>query len=121
MVLLLDDDHTFRTALSELLQGDGHPVRAFRSPSELPPLAEFPAMAAVITDYQLQDCEDGLSFAKRFNVVQPNVPVLIVTAYASDHLTRSVAAAPYLSLLAKAVRYDDLHQLVHERVENPTA
>ena len=116
MVLLLDDDDTFRTALSELFEGDGHPVRAFRSLADLPPLAELPPFAAVITDYQLQDYEDGLSFATRFNATQPTVPVIIVTAYESDHLARSVAAAPYLSLLRKPVRYDDLHQLLHERV-----
>jgi DNA-binding NtrC family response regulator len=115
MVLLLDDDDTFRTGLSELLQDDGHAVRAHGSFTELPPLAELPAVAAVITDYQLKDAEDGLSFARRFHAAHPSVPVIIVTACASDHLEQSVDRAPYLSLLRKPLQYDELHQLLHER------
>lgn len=116
MVLLLDDDDAFRTGLGELLEQDGHPVRAFRSLADLPPLTELAPVAAVITDYQLSDQENGLSFATRFHAAQPTVPVIILTAFGSDYLTRSVAAAAYLSLLRKPVHYDDVHQLLHQRV-----
>ncbi len=115
-VLLIDDDDTFRAALEELLKGDGHPVHAVGSLPELPDVAELSAVAAVVTDYELKDKETGLGFAKRFNAIQPTVPVIIVTAYASGDLTRSVAAASYLSLLRKPIRYDDLHDLIHQRV-----
>jgi len=46
MVLLLDDDDVFRSALSELLQDDGHAVRAYGSITELPDLAELPIIVA---------------------------------------------------------------------------
>lgn len=112
-VLLLDDDETFRTALSELLRDDGHTVQAFGSIAELPPLSELPAPAALISDYQLGRGEDGLSFAQRFNGVHPAVSVILVTAYASDYLTQTVTTLPYLSLLRNPLPYEDLHRLLH--------
>lgn len=113
MLLLLDDDDGFRGALGDLLSEDGHSVRAFRSIGEMPPLEQLPAPAALITDYELGDSEDGLSFARRFNDVHPGVPIIIVTAYHSEHLAQSVADTPYLSLLHKPVRYEELHELLH--------
>jgi len=114
-VLLLDHDDAFRTALSDLLGDDGHPVCAYGSITELPPLARLTPPAALTTEYELADREDGLSFARRFNAVHPNVPVIILTAYLSVHLEQSVAAAPYLSLLRKPCRYEELHELLHRR------
>jgi DNA-binding NtrC family response regulator len=113
-VLLLDPDDAFRTALSDLLQDDGHPVCAYGSIAELPPLARLLPPEALTTDYELADREDGLSFARRFNAVHPYVPVIIVTAYSSVHLEQSVAVTPYLSLLRKPVPYEELHRVLHQ-------
>ena len=121
-VLVLDDDDVFRTALSELLADDGHPVLAFRSIAELPPLDALAAPAALITDYQLGTGENGLSFAARFNAAHPNLAVILVTAYASDYVTQTVAALPYMSLLRKPLQYEELHRLLHAaRVSSPEA
>ena len=113
MVLLLDDDETFRTALRELLHDDGHAVRAYGSIGELPPLPELPPPAAMIIDYQLGGGENGLSFAQRFHAAHPDAPVILVTAFATDYLTQAVAALPYVSLLRKPLHYEDLHRLLH--------
>jgi DNA-binding NtrC family response regulator len=112
-VLVLDDDDVFRTALSELLADDGHAVLAFRSIAELPPLDELADPAALITDYQLGTGEDGLGFAARFNAAHPDVPVILVTAYASDYVTDTAAALPYMTLLRKPLQYEELHRLLH--------
>jgi two-component system nitrogen regulation response regulator GlnG len=114
MILLVDDDETFRSALGELLRDDGHSVQAYGSIAELPPLPELPAPAALIADYQLGRGEDGLSFARRFNAAHPTVPVILITAFASDYLTQAAAAMPYLSLLRKPLPYEDLHRLLHQ-------
>ncbi len=114
MLLVLDDDDEFRTALSELLHDHGHPVSDYRSPADVPPLAQLPPISAVITDYEFGGGEDGLSFARRFNGTHPGIPVIMLTAYFSNHLEQSVAAAPYLSLLRKPLRYEDLHRVLHD-------
>ena len=113
MLVLLDDDDGFRSALGDLLSEDGHSVQAFRSVWEMPPLEQLPPPAALITEYEVGDSEDGLGFARRFHAVHPDVPIIIVSAYLSEHLVQSVADTPYLSLLRKPVRYEELHELLH--------
>lgn len=114
MVLLLDGDETFRTALSELLRDDGHNVQGYGSIAEMPPLPELTPPAALVTDYQFGQGEDGLSFARRFTAVHPDVPIILLPAYASDYLTQTVATMQYLSLLRKPLLYEDLHRLLHQ-------
>jgi two-component system nitrogen regulation response regulator GlnG len=115
MVLLLDDDEGFRTALGELLREDGHSVRAYGSITEMPPLDEITGPAALITDYQLGGSEDGLAFAQRFHAAHPRVPVILATAFATDYLTQAVDALPYVSLIRKPLDYGHLHTLLHTR------
>jgi DNA-binding NtrC family response regulator len=113
-VLLIDDDDAFRSGLRALLEEDEHTVVDFGSLAALPALKTFTTVGALITDYQLRNgSESGVDFARRFHAAHPDVPIVIVTAYASEHLARTVTEAPYLSLLRKPVRYDDLHALLH--------
>jgi CheY-like chemotaxis protein len=69
----------------------------------------------VITDYQLDGGEDGLSFARRFNAAYPGIPIILVTAYASDHLIQTAAAMPDVTVLRKPLQYEDLHDVLHRK------
>lgn len=111
-ILLVDDDETFRNALVELLRDDGHAVEAYGSIRAVPPL-EALTPAALITDYQLGEAEDGLSFARRFHAVHPHAAIVIVTAHASDHLLQTVTQMPFATVLRKPLPYDNLHRLLH--------
>jgi DNA-binding NtrC family response regulator len=111
-ILLVDDDDDFRVALSELLREDGHAVEAYGSLAALPPVSELGKFAALITDHHLGDGETGLSFAERFNAAHPDVPVILVTAFASTYVGEAIAARPNMSLLRKPLRYEDLHRLL---------
>jgi DNA-binding NtrC family response regulator len=113
-IVLLEDDEGFRTGLSELLREDGHRVEAFGSIAEVPEPSALQAGSVLVTDYQLGS-GDGLGFAQRFHAVHPGAPVIVVTAYASAHLTQAAAALPYLSVLRKPLLYDELHELIHRR------
>lgn len=111
MVLLLDDDEDFRRALAANLSDDGIPVRHFGRPSDVPPLDSFDRLAMLILDYQLAG-EDGLAFADRFHGSHPGVPVVMVTAYWSDHLEAEVARRGFMRLCRKPVDYEDLARLL---------
>jgi two-component system response regulator RegA len=112
MLLLVDDDDPFRSALAANLRDDGYEVVEFNS-AESVPLDRLSGIAILLTDYLMKK-EDGLAFAKRFHARFPGVPVIMITAFATAHLESEVARFDYLTLLQKPVDYDQLlHLLQH--------
>jgi DNA-binding NtrC family response regulator len=107
MVLLVDDDDAFRSGLAENLREDGHRVRDFATPAELPPLTSFVEVSVLITDYQMSG-EDGLALADRFHEAHPRAPVFMITSYWTEHLEAEARARRYLTLLRKPLDYEEL-------------
>lgn len=116
MVLLLDDDAGFRSALAQNLREDGHDVRAFERPADLPNLDELSQVHVLVTDYSFGRGEDGLDLSMRFNAVHPGKPAILLTAYADGLVEEGVAHLPFLRLLTKPLRYEVLHGLIHSLV-----
>ena len=111
MILLLDDDDTFRSALAETLRDDGYEVADYAEPSQLPPLGTFDRVTNVIADWQMPT-SDGITFADKFHAVHRDVPVIVITAYSTDGLEAQVAARPFVQLLPKPVDYGTLLSLL---------
>jgi DNA-binding NtrC family response regulator len=114
MVLLLDDDDDFRSALAANLVDDGYVVRHFARPGDLPPLTSFEGLTMLILDYQIAG-EDGLAFADRFHATHPSVPVVMLTAYRSRFLDSQVASRDFITLHRKPVDYEELASLLPVR------
>ena len=115
MLLLIDDDESFRSGLADNLREDGYDLAEYESGLAVP-LDRVRDVDAVLTDY-LMDREDGLAFAKRFHDAFPMVPIIIITAYATAHLEKEVAAQAYLTLLQKPVDYARLLELLEQKLQ----
>jgi len=111
MVLLLDDDDDFRSALAANLTDDGYRVQHFAHPVDLPPLTSLQGVTMLILDYQFAR-ENGLSFADRFHAAHPDVPVVMLTTYWSTFLDTQVAARNFITLRRKPVDYEELARLL---------
>ena len=114
MVVLLDHDDDFRSALAANLTDDGYMVQHFARPADVPPLTSFEGLTVLILDFEM-DGEDGLSFADRFHATHPHVPVVMVTAYWSSFLDAEVAARNFITLCRKPVDYEELARLIPVR------
>jgi FixJ family two-component response regulator len=112
MILLLDEDETFRTGLAECLIDDGHAVCAYSSPRALPDLGVLGNLRAAVVDYQLEG-ENGLSFADRLNRARPHIPIVLATAVPQLHLESAAKKRRFLSLLRKPFQYETLVELLH--------
>jgi two-component system nitrogen regulation response regulator GlnG len=112
-ILLLDDELAFRTSLAESLRDDGHPVRDYGAPAEVPSLADMDDVAILVTDYEMPG-QTGLALADDFHAHHGDTPVLLVTAYRTHSLEAQILDRPYLRLVQKPVDYAAIHALIHE-------
>ncbi len=104
-IFVIDDDAGFRDSLVETLADFGHQVREF--PRAAPALAAIAAAAPalVFLDLRMPDM-DGIEALRRIRALAPDLPVIMLTAYASgentiaamrlgayDHLTKPIGLA----------------------------
>ena len=111
-ILLLDDEDAFRESLAENLRMDGHEVREFRAPGEVPLEAHADRVGIVVTDYEMPGAH-GIAFSDVVHSRNPEMPVVLVTTHWTQTMQQSIDARPWLHLYTKPLAYDELHVLVH--------
>ena len=118
-ILLVDDEHSFRDSLAEMLRDDGHEVLAYPAPAAIPPLHTLGRVELLLTDYEMPET-NGLILADSFHAQHPTVPILLATAYRTG-LDAELARRPFLKLVQKPIPYETLHRLIHECAVSPSA
>ena len=122
-VLVVDDEKNMRRSLQTLLGDDGYAVRAAESAEEALGLLAGGEFFMVITDARLGGMS-GYEFLAKAHSRWPELPVLMLTAYATPKLAVEAiksGAIDYLSkpfapeeLLHAAARCAERHQLLRE-------
>ena len=112
MILLIDDDEDFRTALSDNLREDGHTVQEYDDLLAVPAFDDLGGYDLVLVDYQLPH-RNGVSFADAFHDAHPGVPIVLITASCSEFLEGQLARRPFIQLLQKPVAYAQVDALIH--------
>ena len=80
-ILVVDDEPLIRWTLSERLSQDGHAV--VEAETAKVALARFgPDIDLVLLDYKLPD-SDGLQVLRTMKASDPDVPVILLTAFSS--------------------------------------
>jgi FixJ family two-component response regulator len=99
-ITVVDDDASVRESMSSLLRSVGHAVKEFGSADELVASAALEETDCVITDVRMPGMS-GLELQRRLTVSHPRLPVILMTAHASDDEVRLRAlkdgAMAYLS------------------------
>ena len=122
-VLVVDDEKNMRRSLQTLLGDDGYEVRAAESAEEALGLLEGGEFFMVITDARLGGMS-GYEFLAKARSRWPELPMLMLTAYATPKLAVEAIKAgafDYLSkpfapeeLLHAVARCAERHQLLRE-------
>lgn len=88
-ILVVDDDEALRDAISMILESAGHHVTLAAGGQEALASLESKAFNLVITDLRM-DPMDGLELLSRIRTVNPQLPVLLMTAFGD--VDKAVAA-----------------------------
>jgi DNA-binding NtrC family response regulator len=119
-VLVVDADQCFRSGLAENLRDDGHEVRDYAGPEEVPLLAALADIAVAILDY-CPPSPDRLALADALHLAMPDAAVIMVTAYYSDPNEVEVTSRPFVHLQSRPLEYEVLHGLIHRVCNRPPA
>lgn len=80
-ILIVEDDNALREAVVDTLELSGQPVVAVASAPEALALLKKQAVSLVVSDVRM-DPIDGIALLKEIRATQPQLPVVLMTAYA---------------------------------------
>jgi len=106
-VLVVDDEKNMRASLQTLLGDEGYSVKAVESAEEALHLIGHESYFMVITDAQLGGL-NGYDFLARVRKEHPELPVLMITAYATPKLAVEVIKAGAIDYLSKPFEPEEL-------------
>ncbi len=110
-MLVVEDDDLTRYTLREGLSRDYDVVECADGASALDALAKRRALAVALVDVRLPDAS-GLTILKRARQCRPQLPVVVMTAFADAATEEDVLAAGGRAMLLKPVLLRALRELL---------
>src|SRR5579864_2282398 len=115
-VLVVDDEKNMRASLKTVLADDGYAVRAVESAEEALNLLAHEDFFMVITDARLGGMT-GYEFLAKARNQWPDLPIRMITAYATPKLAVEAIKAGAIDYLAKPFAPEELLHAVSGCVE----
>lgn len=120
VIVIIDDEKRMCDSLSALLTGDGYKVEAFQNPPMAIETIKNKKIDLVITDLKMPEMS-GLDVLKAVKEIDSDLPVILMTGYASlDTAIEAVASGAYDYLL-KPVEFNHLELAVNRALEKRRA
>ncbi|MDB6023042.1 MAG: Transcriptional regulatory protein ZraR, partial [Pedosphaera sp.] len=123
-VLVVDDEKNMRLSLKTVLDDEGYSVRAAESAEEALTLMGQEEFLMVITDARLGMGMSGYELLAKVHSRWPDLPILMITAYATPKLAVDAIKAGAFDYLAKpfapeellhaVARCSERHKLLHQ-------
>jgi DNA-binding NtrC family response regulator len=106
-LLIIDDERNMRLSLEAAMIDEGYTVKSVDSAEQGLALLEHEAVFMAITDARLSGMS-GYVFLEKVRARWPNLPVLIITAYATPRLAVEAIKAGAIDYLAKPFAPEEL-------------
>lgn len=115
-LLVADDDAVARDLLGEVLTREGYEVRAAADGTEAITICATNVIDLALVDLRMPGL-DGLSVLRRIADLRPDVPVVILTAFATmDTAIAAIRAGAY-DYLSKPFRMEEIRLVVRRALE----
>jgi len=115
-VLVVDDEKNMRISLETMLADEGYAARTVESAEEGAALLQREKFFMVITDAHLNGMT-GYDFLARLRQSHPDLPVLMITAYATPKLAVEAIKAGAMDYLSKPFEPEELLHAVSRCAE----
>jgi two-component system response regulator PilR (NtrC family) len=111
-ILLVEDEPGIQLAIRGLLRRDGHDTRVASTGSEAVEMVTDGSFDLVLTDLSLPDDVSGLDLVRHVHEQSPATPVVLITAYGSEHIAREAVEAGAFDYVPKPFNNDELRSVV---------
>ncbi len=119
-ILVVDDETSMCQYLSILLQKEGYAVTTAGSGAEALALMERQPFDVVISDIQMPRI-DGIQLLKGLKAIDPDIPVIMLTAYASEQSAIDAVNLGAYAYLQKHSKNDEIRVAVRNALQLRTA
>ena len=115
-ILIVDDDRSLREFLEIFLAREGYRVCSASSGEDALQLMEQEEVFLVISDVKMPGI-DGVTLLKEIKAKHPDVPVILITAFASMDSAMSAMKEGAWDYLTKPFRIDEIREVVEKALE----
>ncbi len=115
-ILIVDDEFSVRNALYKWFKEDGYRVDAAADAKEALQKLEQGPWDIVLLDIRLPGM-DGLELQKRIRAIDPNIVIIMITAYASVESAVQALKEGAFDYVTKPIDPDELEHLIRNAVE----
>lgn len=115
-ILIVEDEKVLRESLAELLAEEGHTILQAENGKVAHEVALKETVDLVLSDVRMPEM-DGLTLLGHLKTIQPQTPVLIITAYGTVESAVSAMREGAFDYLLKPVKFDDVLIKVQRALE----
>jgi DNA-binding response OmpR family regulator len=124
-LLLVDDEQGFVEVLTKRLRKRNYEVTSVLSGKEAVRVMRGQSFDLAVLDLKMEDL-DGIEVLKIFKIMDPQMPVIILTGHGSEQAAREGLALGAVDYLMKPCDLEELMQKITESIstvktENPSA
>ena len=110
-ILIIDDNRDFLSSLTQRLEDADNIVYPFATVSEATRFLEDHTVDLVITDLKMPD-GDGISLFNDLHKRYPDLPVIMVSAYATDDILEKIKESGVSKFLPKPLNFKEIETVV---------
>jgi FixJ family two-component response regulator len=117
LVAIVDDDHSIRTAVQDLLEAVGLPVQGFASAEEFLRSGKQRVTACLIVDIRMPGVS-GLELQENLNAAGCKIPIIFITAHGDAKMRAQALRAGAVEFLTKPFNDEILIESVRAALES---
>nr|WP_321467207.1 endopeptidase La [uncultured Desulfobulbus sp.] len=115
-ILLVDDEEIARTNMDHVLRKEGYTCHCAANGAEALEVMAREDIDLVVTDLKMEQM-DGIELLQQINRTNPEIPVIMVTGFATVSSAVDALKQGAAHYLGKPVNLDELRRTVHEVLE----
>jgi len=118
-ILLVDDNDAVREMTQEMLESKGFEVVAVESVNEALQQIVIQQFDVLVTDLHMPSPGDGFAVVTAMRHAQPKALTVVMSGYPDTEGAMAAIALQADQIMAKPVKFNDLSDLIHQKLAGP--